>query len=250
GPNGVRLKTWLNVEMNGFIYVWHHAEGLQPTYNLTKIDAINSRCRYAGRTEHLFNGVYQDIPENAGDMSHFAQLHPSSVFLGSDLNVLNKLKSLTLIMSHKFTATWKVAEAPNSHIAIMKLLLQTCLFDYSFFDINLHIEQVGPSVVFLHFKTMCGIEGILTQNMIPVRPLEHRLVYQVYVNRGLLGKLVGKFILHGEAAQVERDIYIWRDKKYISNPAFTKEDSNIVKHRKWFSQFYSENSKTLNSLDW
>lgn len=38
---------------------------------------------------------------------------------------------------------------------------------------------------------------------------------------------------------------IWNNKKYISKPLLVKEDSAIQKHRRWFSQFYSENSPRL-----
>ena len=56
--------------------------------------------------------------------------------------------------------------------------------------------------------------------------------------------------------QVERDIMIWNNKKFVNKPMFvkSKEDSLIAKHRRWFSQFYSENSPKLkfqkDSLDW
>lgn len=38
---------------------------------------------------------------------------------------------------------------------------------------------------------------------------------------------------------------IWNNKKYVSKPLLVKEDSAIQKHRRWFSQFYSENSPRL-----
>lgn len=38
---------------------------------------------------------------------------------------------------------------------------------------------------------------------------------------------------------------IWNNKKYIPKPLLVKEDSAIQKHRRWFSQFYSENSPRL-----
>ncbi|XP_077944358.1 cholesterol 7-desaturase nvd isoform X3 [Gasterosteus aculeatus] len=47
------------------------------------------------------------------------------------------------------------------------------------------------------------------------------------------------------ARQFERDVMIWNNKKYISKPLLVKEDSAIQKHRRWFSQFYSENSPQL-----
>jgi cholesterol 7-dehydrogenase len=40
----------------------------------------------------------------------------------------------------------------------------------------------------------------------------------------------------------EQDIMIWQWKTFPSNPALGKEDANIKKYRKWFSQFYSEQS--------
>lgn len=45
--------------------------------------------------------------------------------------------------------------------------------------------------------------------------------------------------------QFERDVMIWNNKKYVSKPLLVKEDSAIQKHRRWFSQFYSENSPRL-----
>ena len=45
--------------------------------------------------------------------------------------------------------------------------------------------------------------------------------------------------------QFERDVMIWNNKTYISKPLLVKEDSSIQKHRRWFSQFYSDNSPRL-----
>ena len=43
---------------------------------------------------------------------------------------------------------------------------------------------------------------------------------------------------------LERDIAIWGLKKYEDKPIIVKEDSLIAKHRRWYSQFYSEHSKS------
>jgi hypothetical protein len=55
--------------------------------------------------------------------------------------------------------------------------------------------------------------------------------------------------------QVERDVMVWNNKMYRKNPVLVKEDALIAKHRRWYSQFYSENSPTYESvmkakLDW
>ena len=45
--------------------------------------------------------------------------------------------------------------------------------------------------------------------------------------------------------QVERDVMVWNNKRYNSKPLLVKEDHLILKHRRWYSQFYSENSPRL-----
>ena len=46
-------------------------------------------------------------------------------------------------------------------------------------------------------------------------------------------------------AQIERDALIWGNKTYASKPMLVKEDQAILAHRRWFAQFYSENSPRL-----
>ncbi len=48
---------------------------------------------------------------------------------------------------------------------------------------------------------------------------------------------------------------MWNSKTYIDRPIADKGDKLILKHRRWYSQFYSENSKSLRqineeSLEW
>jgi len=59
--------------------------------------------------------------------------------------------------------------------------------------------------------------------------------------------------------QVERDLMIWNNKRYVSRPLYVKsrEDSLVQRHRRWYAQFYSEHSPRLDSaapdddkLDW
>ncbi|RXN08595.1 cholesterol 7-desaturase-like protein [Labeo rohita] len=109
--------------------------------------------------------------------------------------------------------------------------------------INAHIE-VGPGVVFLLFEHSFLGRGVIMHCVTPVEPLlqcvSHTIFYQ-----SSIPPLVPKFILRAECIQFERDVMIWNNKTYISKPMLVKEDSAIQKHRRWFSQFYSENSPRL-----
>lgn len=53
--------------------------------------------------------------------------------------------------------------------------------------------------------------------------------------------------------QFERDITIWNNKQYLPKPLLVKEDSSIQRHRRWYSQFYSQKGTGLpaqEGLDW
>ena len=59
------------------------------------------------------------------------------------------------------------------------------------------------------------------------------------------------------SVQVDRDVMIWNNKMWKNKPLFMKEESMMVKHRRWYSQFYSKNSPKLkdiihnsNGFDW
>ena len=56
-PSFGKLKTWTNVECNGLVYIWYHAEEFEPTWepvNIPQVEpTINARGQwvYQGRNE-------------------------------------------------------------------------------------------------------------------------------------------------------------------------------------------------------
>lgn len=54
--------------------------------------------------------------------------------------------------------------------------------------------------------------------------------------------------------QFERDVMVWNNKQYLSQPLLVAEDRFILRFRRWYSQFYSENSPKFSfqkeSLEW
>lgn len=55
-PEIAKVKSWPVTEVNGWLYMWYHAEGLDPTWKLPEIEEIsNGSWVYRGRTEHMVN---------------------------------------------------------------------------------------------------------------------------------------------------------------------------------------------------
>lgn len=55
-PDVARVKSYSTLERNGFVLLWHHAEGVDPVWEPPEIDEISSgQWKYCGRSEHHIN---------------------------------------------------------------------------------------------------------------------------------------------------------------------------------------------------
>lgn len=114
--------------------------------------------------------------------------------------------------------------------------------------------QIGPGIVYLSIDGSV-VKGAYLHILTPVEPMMQKLVHNIYLHWAI-PNFVAKFFMIGEAIQIERDIMVWNNKKFQGKPVFTRsaEDSLITRHRRWYSQFYSENSPRLkfrkDTLEW
>ena len=59
-PNMAQVKAYNTLEQNGFIYIWYHAEGAEPSWTPPLLEEIPAgRWAYFGRTEHEVNAHIQ-----------------------------------------------------------------------------------------------------------------------------------------------------------------------------------------------
>ena len=122
---------------------------------------------------------------------------------------------------------------------------------WKFFPVKGDIYQIGPGYVVLNLKSFFGSLVVL-QTVTPIEPLKQKLSHYFYASR-LFGFFM-KFFIFGETVQVARDAMIWDNKTFVRNPILPKEEKQIKLYRNWFSQFYSQNSKSFqdahNDLSW
>ncbi|KAK5966469.1 Rieske domain-containing protein [Trichostrongylus colubriformis] len=104
------------------------------------------------------------------------------------------------------------------------------------------IDEHGPGIVHMLFDFGVLGRGVVLQHVTPQEPLQQLVRFKLY---STVPRWFAKFFLTSEATQFERDIWIWSNKKYIKNPLVVRNDGPIQKHRRWFSQFYKENSPRL-----
>ncbi|KAK3891943.1 hypothetical protein Pcinc_004184 [Petrolisthes cinctipes] len=254
-PKTAKVKRWESREMNGFVFVWHDAEGREPEWEVPEVHQITSGSwSYRGRTQHHLLAHIQEIPENGADVAHLAHLHVPSIFKGADLRHIFTHSWLQDLAKHNWNGEWQVRAEPESHVADLAVKHSFSLLGGKLNVLNMTVraEQIGPGVVHLHFNTAVG-SGVLIQTVTPVEPLRQRVIHQFYSSRFFLAPF-SNFVLHSEARHFERDIMVWNNKQYLSQPLLVAEDRFIVRFRRWYSQFYSENSPKFSfqkeSLDW
>ncbi|KAM4527107.1 cholesterol 7-desaturase nvd [Odontesthes bonariensis] len=244
-PEFAKVRCWPSCEVNQQILIWFHCDGEEPQWTVPELQEIaNNQWVYWGRTEHFINAHIEEIPENAGDIAHIDHLHTPGIIGGVDLRYINS--KAWEFLRHDWKVQWEPELEPNKHCSQMAIKHTLTVFGYHWPLLDVHVvaRQVGPGIVFLQFEHSFLGRGVIIQSVTPVEPLlqcvSHKIFYQSNIPA-----LVPKFILKAECIQFERDVMIWNNKKYVSKPLLVKEDSAIRKHRRWYSQFYSENSPRL-----
>lgn len=135
------VKRWESYEANGFIFVWYHAEGENPSWYPPKDGDIMKNWIYRGRSEHYVNAHIQDIPENGADVAHLSMLH-GNMALGGQYAAQAKKSLWNFFGNHKWNAAWKVDEN-QTHESKLDLEHQLEVFrKFVVFKMNVEARQV------------------------------------------------------------------------------------------------------------
>ncbi|CAL1281766.1 unnamed protein product, partial [Larinioides sclopetarius] len=241
-----KARTFHACEVNGFIYVWYHAESDQqePTWEMPRVDAIcNGRWEYRGRTEHVVRCHIQEIPENGADLNHLQQLHSVSVLLGCNWM---DTKSWLNVLRHHWDPEWRMDDT-HPHIAKIRLRQTTEIrgIKLPFSKLDIDIEQIGPATVHLHINSSFG-RGILTQHIIPEGPMTMRVIHQLYTEPAVK-PFWAELLIRAEAIMFERYIALRQRREYTMIPLPNNSPIRVYQH--WYhSTFFSPSSPTLLDL--
>ncbi|KAL6260991.1 hypothetical protein P5V15_008518 [Pogonomyrmex californicus] len=294
-PHIARAKVWKCCEVNRIIFVWYHAESLEPEWQpQPQIHISDGTWHYQGRNEFIVNCHIQDIAENGADPAHLNVVHGPAMFLSSNLSWLARhLWGINMNWRPLYSTYDETDEDANMNAEVAKTervklnctsihpmetsngdrhlaVSENCfggrekhkaglhmfhklilLNRFNVMEIEVRAEQIGPSYVELMIDTSFGTVCIL-QTVTPIEPLLQRVTHQIF-SPHLLAPYA-KIIFLAECVMFERDIKIWNHKKYERQPVLVREDRTILAYRRWYSQFYSDNSPTyqtaMKNLEW
>lgn len=209
-PKQAKLSTWQSVEVDNFIYVWHHRDHQKPDWSLEPSEQLsNADWQLIGRSCHLTNLELRDMHENGADMNHFEGIHNDVFILGGDIIKVAPLKHLQKYVRHHWRPEWKPILndfGKMTHLARMKLQSWISLFNLRLFDITVNATQVGPARVNLLYDSKWYGSGLLIMNAVPMGGRRTKYIQHIYTRRNLFQCFMAKWVLYGEILMVSTDI--------------------------------------------
>ncbi|MDR3416846.1 MAG: Rieske 2Fe-2S domain-containing protein [Nevskia sp.] len=210
-PERARLRTWLACEVNGFIFVWHHAQDAAPSWDIPPHPIVEDRDYYlVEKREHLFRAHPQDISENGADFAHFEAIHGWS---GVRL---------------KF-----VPDGTSYRVGYDTSEVDTGYGDTG--SVGVDSLAVGPGYTYTHYTG--AADWLMLTCYTPVDP-GTVYMHQIYYAHRAVPRPQAKALVEAVDCEWRKDIAIWQAKCYREQPALNDGDGPIAQFRRWYGQFY------------
>lgn len=219
-PARARARSYPVCEVDGRLYVWHHAEEKAPEWQIPALPEWGSpewTARWI-RYDWKVRTQPQEIMENAIDWPHFEQVH--SMAAPDD-------------RSESFDGplfTWRIdTRYDDSPIAGPSTDLQLRAYNWG---LGYCANYYNGAFATLSVTALTPVDDDTTE-------LFH----------GVIGRLDGRSEeqaraelatqMDEQAEVVQQDFRIWENKRYRERPALCEGDGPIGTFRRWASQFYA-----------
>ncbi|GHF04850.1 3-ketosteroid-9-alpha-hydroxylase oxygenase subunit [Amycolatopsis deserti] len=232
-PLRARTRSWITLEENKQLFVWHDPQGNPPPPDVVipRIDGIFSGewSNWTWDSVLIEGSNCREIIDNMVDMAHFFYIHYA--FPTYFKNVFE---------GHIATQYLNTKGRPDVGMAS----------NYGGEDNLLRSEAsyFGPSYMInklLNTYKGFEIENVLINCHYPVTPTSFVLQWGVSVKK-LPGvsdeqadKIAGKFAKSIGVGFLQ-DVEIWKNKTRIDNPLLCEEDGPVYQLRRWYEQFYTD----------
>ncbi len=233
-PPAARTRSWLTLEQNKLLFVWHDPQRNPPPQDVTipRIDGayLAEWSNWTWDSILVEGANCREIIDNVADMAHFFYIHfafPTyfkNVFEGH------------IASQYLRTRSRPDVEDGSNYASGTETTLRS---QASYFGPSYMIDELSHDY---HGTT---IESVLINCHYPVTPTSFMLQWGVIVKLppGLLeaqadrvAAKFAKFIGLG----FEQDVEIWKHKARVDNPLLCAEDGAVYQLRRWYEQFYTD----------
>lgn len=219
-PPAARVRAWDVCERNGHVFVWHHAEGKPPDFEIPVIAEYGDPAFTSSwqKYEWTVKTHPQEIMENAIDWPHFHSVH---------------LMEMPPEKSHKFDGKmfyWNIGTRKK---------IQTMGGQED--SLFMEAQNWGLGFNFLRYTGM--FTTVIATGLTPID------TETVHFRTAIIGKRDGRSeeetlqllqaYMDDQSLAITQDFGIWQTKKFRPRPMLCDGDGPIGEFRKWTRQFYS-----------
>jgi len=212
-PPKAQLRTWRVREINGGIFIWHHAEDRPPDYELPQISEYGSpEWSAPSYRAYRIRTRWHELVENSVDRTHFYALH------GYPEPPALEFEAVGPRFSMRSRVRWKRFGRDT--------------------EVVLNIDSIGPGMEVV--RGVGDAPFIVMGWPMPVDEnfIVHRMTFLVSKKIPLLLRnLVSRFVIFSAEREFRRDVPIWENKIYKPRPVLCDADGPIGRFRSWSKQF-------------
>ncbi len=233
-PPAARTRSWLTLEQNGQLFVWHDPQRNPPPGHVTipRIEgAFSAEWSHWTWDSILVEGANcREVVDNVVDMAHFFYIH--FAFPTYFRNVLEG----HIASQYLNTRARPDIETGSNYASGTESTLRS---EASYFGPSYMIDQLWHDY---HGMTL---ESVLINCHYPVTPNSFMLQWGVIVKKlpGLsesaAEQLAAKFASF-VGLGFQQDVEIWTHKTRIDNPLLCADDGPVYQLRRWYEQFYRD----------
>jgi 3-ketosteroid 9alpha-monooxygenase subunit A len=243
-PPAARTRSWLTLEQNRHLFIWHDPQGNPPPPEVTipRIEGAYSDewSRWTWDTLEV-DANCREVIDNVVDMAHFFYIHYAlptyfrNVFEGHIASQYLNTRSRPDIDA-------ETGKASGGNSANGTAAASTTG------GIGLHSEAsyYGPSYMidYLNYDYHgTPMDAVLINTHYPVTPDKFVLQWGVIVKKlpGLSAEQADKVALRFAkfvGLGFQQDVDIWVHKSRVDNPLLCADDGPVYQLRRWYEQFY------------
>jgi phenylpropionate dioxygenase-like ring-hydroxylating dioxygenase large terminal subunit len=210
-------------ERNQMIWAWYHPENAEPSFEIETISEIGSeQWTELDTYEWTINTIVQETGENAADLAHFVTVHGAVAMPEGEVTMEGPRRTTLM-------------DSQTSHID------EDGNVDRSGTNPDasrLESWNIGPGFTFQRFSRMFDIIMMGTVTPIDDQRIHLRFNFTLPKEQTEQNKVFTHAVRDEIVHQVQQDIPIWENKRYLDSPVLCDGDGPIAKYRKWFQQFY------------
>ena len=234
-PPNAQIRKWPTREVNGVIIVYYHSEGAPPTWEIPDVSEYTGGVQFHKAKQWKLRTHPQDLAENALDMAHFVNVHPSKNIISApkldNIEINGPVTTLQISTGFKIpsTASWLLGKEM----------------------VGLYTNRLYGVSCFFALGSVEGKRGFQTASITWSTPIDEEYcdVHLTFGIPSFFKNPLGYFTTVTSRQEgikfFEQDFPVVENKIYRSTALLCDEEAQITKLRHWSSQFYPESASPI-----